>query len=85
MLILRIAASIFQLTKELTCFPVLHPELIASGLVWQAVRHGFFDLCDRTGVKFKDQLKSILSDAAHTVKHLVSFAERFNKHGAASF
>ena len=54
MLILRIAASIFQLTKELTCFPVLHPELIASGLVWQAVRHGFFDLCDRAGVKFKD-------------------------------
>jgi len=84
MLILRIAATIFSLTKELTCFPALHPELIASGLVWQAVRHGYFDLSEKTYRK-NEQVKAIIADSAYTLKHLVSFADQFFKSGAESF
>lgn len=46
-MILNITKSIFSLTKEITCYPVLHPELIASGLVWQAIQHVYFDLTER--------------------------------------
>lgn len=43
-LIFKIAKSIFEMMKHITYQPQLHPELIASGLVWQAIRHTYFDL-----------------------------------------
>jgi len=33
-LIFKIAASVFSLAKEIALYPVLHPDLIASGLAW---------------------------------------------------
>ena len=43
-LILKIAKSIFKMMNHIAQQPQLHPELIASGLVWQALRHAYFDL-----------------------------------------
>jgi len=36
-LIFDISRSIFELTREMTKNPVLHPELIASGMAWKAL------------------------------------------------
>jgi len=33
-LILNITKSVFSLTRAITLYPMLHPELISSGLVW---------------------------------------------------
>jgi hypothetical protein len=41
-LIIEIARSIFELTKEITKHPVLHPELIASGMAWKALKFVYF-------------------------------------------
>ena len=43
-LILKIARSIFKTMNHIAQQPQLHPELIASGLVWQAIRHSFFEI-----------------------------------------
>ena len=71
-LIFGITKSIFELTKEITKNPVLHPELIASGLAWKAVLHIFFYLKDEVK-KFKD-LPASLKFATITLKNLISFS-----------
>jgi hypothetical protein len=43
-LILQIGIGIFQMVKQVTSYPDLHPDLIASGLAWQAFRHCFYNL-----------------------------------------
>ena len=94
-LILKIAKSIFDMMKHITYQPQLHPELIASGLVWQAIRHSYFDLKiyfdlkdglnNKPHRKPKEQyndLKKILDSSTQSVILMVSFAERFNASGA---
>lgn len=85
-LILKIAKSIFEMMKHITYQPQLHPELIASGLVWQALRHAFFDLKvyfdlkdglvprkNRPKEQYK-KLKKILDNATQSVMLMVSFS-----------
>ena len=38
-LIFDMTRSIFELTREITKNPVLHPELIASGMAWKALKY----------------------------------------------
>ena len=38
-LIFNITRSIFELTGEITKNPVLHPELVASGMAWKALKY----------------------------------------------
>lgn len=38
-LIFDMSRSIFELTREITKNPVLHPELIASGMAWKALKY----------------------------------------------
>lgn len=78
----------------LTYRPQLHPELIASGLVWQAIRHSYFDLKEyfdlssRDGLTLKKgskeqykKLKKILDSSTNSVILMVSFSEEFNTKG----
>ena len=58
-LIFGISRSIFRLTKQITFYPVLHPELLASGIVWQAIQHCYFDLTANEHRR-KEHLKVIL-------------------------
>jgi hypothetical protein len=41
-LIFDLNRSIFELTREITKNPVLHPELIASGMAWKALKYIYF-------------------------------------------
>jgi hypothetical protein len=65
-------------------YPLLHPDLLGSGIAWQAVQHIYFDLVDEK-LREDFQLKPILVDAATTVKQLVTFAMKFASVGAESF
>lgn len=47
-LIFDITRSIFELTREITKNPVLHPELIASGMAWKALKYIYFSLKEET-------------------------------------
>lgn len=47
-LIFDITRSIFELTREITKNPVLHPELIASGMAWKALKYMYFSLKEET-------------------------------------
>jgi hypothetical protein len=84
-LIFAITKSIFSLTRDVTLHPILHPELIESGLVWQSVQHCYFDLVSDEYRKDLDNLQTILKDCSRTLKHLVSFADKFVSAGAESF
>lgn len=63
---------------------MLHPDLIASGLIWQALQHVFFALVEE---KYYEelQLKPILKESALMLKQLISFAVKFAIQGAESF
>jgi hypothetical protein len=82
-LILDISRSIFELTKEITKYPVLHPELIASGMAWKTLLHIYFYLKEEVR-KFKD-LEYSLKYATVTLKNLFSFDQEFAEKGAESF
>lgn len=43
-LIFDMTRSIFELTREITKNPVLHPELIASGMAWKALKYIYLQL-----------------------------------------
>lgn len=83
-LIFNITHTVFTFSKEIAYYPVLHPDLIASGLAWQALQHVFFDLVDdkKRGEMF---LKEIVKESAQTLKQLASFAVKFKSQGSESF
>ncbi len=82
-LILDITRAIFELSKEVTKFPVLHPELIASGLAWKAIKHIYFGLTEE--VRVFSELHTILKSATLTLKSLISFVDEIKLKGAESF
>jgi hypothetical protein len=41
-LIFDLSRSIFEFTREITKNPVLHPELIVSGMAWKALKFIYF-------------------------------------------
>ena len=73
-MIVDLQKSIFELTKEITKNPMLHPEMIASGLAWKAILQIYFNLKEEKK-KFRDLDYSIKS-ACITVKNLISFAKQ---------
>lgn len=82
-LIFDLSRSIFELTREITKNPVLHPEIIASGLSWKALKYIYFQLKEETNI-FQD-LRASLREAATTLKNLISFAHELINYGAESF
>lgn len=82
-LIFDITRSIFELTREITKNPVLHPELIASGMAWKALKYIYFSLKEETN-QFQD-LKASLREATVTLKNIISFAHQLANYGAESF
>lgn len=71
-LIFDITRATFELTQEITKYPVLHPELIASGMAWKTLLYIYFYLKDEVK-KFKD-LEASLKSATISLKNLISFA-----------
>lgn len=47
-LVFDLSRSIFELISEITKNPVLHPELIASGMAWKALKYIYFQLKEET-------------------------------------
>ena len=82
-LIFDLTRSIFELTREITKNPVLHPELISSGMAWKTLKYTYFHLKEET-YQFVD-LKHSLREAATTLKNLISFAHELENYGAESF
>mmetsp|Transcript_3245 Transcript_3245/g.2185 ORF Transcript_3245/g.2185 Transcript_3245/m.2185 type:complete len:136 (+) Transcript_3245:2867-3274(+) len=82
-LLVDLQKSIFELTKEVTKNPMLHPEVIASGLAWKAVMQIYFNLKEEKK-KFRDLDYSIKS-ACITLKNLISFSKQVADRGAESF
>jgi len=82
-LILKTAKNVFNLTKEISKHPVLHPEMIASGVVWKAVQHSFFML-KKEAVKYGD-LNQILKSSTFTLQHIISFSNEISEKGAEMF
>ena len=82
-LILDICRAISKLMKEITRHPVLHPELIASGMVWKTVQHIFFALTEEC-LAIED-LEFILRHSTVTLKNLISFANQWAEKGGESF
>ena len=83
MLILDITRNIFDLSREITKYPVLHPEMIASGMVWKAIQHLYFSLTQE--LKKYNDIPLILKYATFTLKNLVSFAAELSEKGVESF
>ena len=77
-LIFNIASSIFNLMKSVAVYPLAHPELIASGMLWRAIQHCFFDLTEKL-YRRSVILKAILRDCALSIKLLVTFVDKFMK------
>jgi hypothetical protein len=82
-LILEISRAISKLTKEVTKHPMLHPELIASGMAWKTVQHVFFALTEEC-LTIED-LEYVLRYSTVTLKNLVSFASQWAEKGGESF
>ena len=77
-LIFNITSAVFRLMKSAAIYPLLHPELLASGLVWRAIQHCFFDLTEKL-YRRSVILKSILRDCTLTIRLLVTFVDKFMK------
>ena len=41
-MLIDLSRSIFELTKEMSLKPVLHSEIIVSGLAWKGLKYIYF-------------------------------------------
>ena len=79
-LIFNITSAVFRLMNRVAVYPMTHPELIASGLVWRTIQHCFFDLMGRL-YRRSAILKAILRDCTISIKLLVTFVDKFMRVG----
>lgn len=91
--IFEISKTVFSFSKQLAIYPVLHPDLIASGLAWQAFMHAYLHHMElKKNDNYPNEYRSIdlsksqiLLDLAETLVMLVSFAQQFFKQGPETF
>lgn len=43
-IIFALSRAIFELGKELSVTPYIHPEIIQSGFAWKCIQHSYFAL-----------------------------------------
>ena len=61
-----------ELSKQLSKNPVLHPEIIESGIAWKSLKNVYFQLKEEVTVFSK--LKIGVGMSVVTLKNLISFS-----------
>ena len=71
------------MVKEISKNPLLHPELIASGIVWKCIQYVFFYL--KEDVKKYRDLDYSIKSATMSLKNLISFSNEVKVKGTEFF